>query len=323
VVLLDILADGIRAAISTETAAFALAAIGLSMHYGYTGLLNFGQAGYLLVGGYGLAITVATFDGSFWLGLAAAGIASILLSCLLGLPTLRLRADYFAIASLAVTETVRLCVRSSWLEPITGGVYGLSRFTDDFFALNPLPFGRYGVGPWQFTADQFFVLVLGWGLVAIGCLIVWLLIGSPWGRTIRAIRGNEEAPQSLGKPVFLFKMQSLIIGGLFGTLAGILLAVHQRTVDPEGYLPTVTFFVYTALILGGAARIAGPVVGAVVFWLVLAITDSTIGRLSGGVLTGVLSPQELGTVRFILVGIVLMWLVVYHPRGLFGGRAEP
>lgn len=321
-VLLDILMDGVRAAISTETAAFALAAIGLNMHYGYTGLLNFGQAGYLLAGGYGVAVTVATFGGSFWVGVGVAIAASILLSCLMGLPTLRLRADYFAIASLAVTETIRLAVRSSWLEPITGGVYGLNRFTDEFFALNPLPFGRYGMGPWQFTANQLFVLILGWTLVAIGCFIVWLLIRSPWGRTIRSIRENEEAPRSLGKPVFLFKMQSLIIGGLFGSLAGVLLAVHHRTVDPDAYLPTVTFFAYTALILGGSARILGPVIGAIVFWLILAITDSTIGRLSGGLVAGVLSPQELGTVRFVLVGLVLMWLVVYHPRGLFAGRTK-
>lgn len=317
-----ILTDALRAALSTETAVFALLAISLNIQYGYAGLLNFGQVGYLLVGGYGLAITVTTFGGSFWTGVAAGLAASVALSLLIGLPTLRLRADYFAITSLAIAESIRQIVRSRWLDPLTGGVDGLTRFADDFYRLNPIAAGDYGLGPWRFTADQLFVLAVSWALVVLATLMVWLLVRSPWGRVMRAIREDEDATKSLGKPVFSFKMQALVIGGLVGSAAGLLLATHQQTVTPEGYLPVVTFYAYTALILGGAGRVAGPVLGSILFWLLLAATDSTIGRLSGGLVGGALTPQQLATVRFMLVGLVLMWLLLYRADGVLAWRVR-
>lgn len=313
--MLAILADVLRAILSTETAVFALLAISLNLQYGYAGLLNFGQVGYMMVGGYAVAITVAVFGGSFWLGVALAMAASGGLSLLIGLPTLRLRADYFAIASLVIAETLRLVARSRWLEPLTGGVDGLTRFADAFFRINPFA-GSHALGPWRFSADQLMVLVVSWCCVALAVLLVWRLIRSPWGRVLRAIREDEDAARALGKPVFLFKMQCLGIGGALSSLAGVLLAVQQQHVDPEAYVPVVTFYAYTALILGGAGRTWGPVTGSIVFWLVLTATDSLIGRYGGG--AAGLSPQQLATVRFMLVGVVLVLLLRYRPDGLFG-----
>ncbi|MGE0724640.1 MAG: branched-chain amino acid ABC transporter permease [Alphaproteobacteria bacterium] len=319
--LIDILADALRTAISTETAVFALLAISLNLQYGYTGLLNFGQVGYLMVGGYGVAITVAILGGGFWLGLAVALLASVVLSLLIGVPTLRLRADYFAITSLAIAETMRLVVRSRWLEPVTGGVEGLTRFADGFYAANPLAAGMYALGPWRLNADQLFAFLVGWALVALAALLVWRLIESPWGRVIRAIREDEDAARSVGKPVFAFKLQSLAIGGVIGSLAGVLLAAHQQTVNPEGYIPVVTFYAYTALILGGAGRALGPVVGSILFWLILGATDSAVARTTGGLVAGLLTPQQIGTVRFIMVGVALMLLLLYRADGLFARKA--
>ncbi len=313
--MLDVLADSLRAIASTETAIFALLAISLNLQYGYAGLLNFGQVGYMMVGGYAVAITVSVFGGPFWLGVAIALVASMLLSLLMGLPTLRLRADYFAIASLVIAETLRLLARSRWLEPLTGGVDGLTRFADGFFQINPFA-GTYTLGPWRFTADQFLVLLISWLAVVLSTLIVWHLMKSPWGRVVRAIREDEDAARALGKPVFLYKMQCLGLGGALSSVAGVLLAVHQQHVDPEAYLPVVTFYAYTGLILGGAGRTWGPVVGSIVFWLILTVTDSVIGRAGSEAFA--LSAQQLATVRFMLVGLVLILLLRYRPDGMFG-----
>ena len=317
----DILADALRTAVSAETAVFALLAISLNLQYGYTGLLNFGQVGFLMVGGYGLAITVSILGGTFWMGVAVSIAASAALSLLIGIPTLRLRADYFAITSLAVAETLRLVIRSRWLEPVTGGVEGLTRFADGFYRLNPIPPGTYSLGLWRYNADQLFTLALVWIFVLLATVLVWRLISSPWGRVIRAIREDEDTARSVGKPVFAFKLQSLVIGGVLSSIAGVLLAAHQQTVNPEAYLPVVTFYAYTALILGGAGRYLGPVVGSVLFWLILSATDSAVGRLSGGLVAGLLSPQQLGTIRFVLVGLALMLLLMYRADGLFVRRA--
>lgn len=317
--MVDIFSDALRSIVSTETAIFAILAISLNLQYGYAGLLNFGQVGYLMVGGYAVATTVAVFGGSFWLGVLFGLSGSALLTALMGLPTLRLRADYFAISSLVIAETLRLVARSRWLSPWTGGVDGLSRFADGFYRANPFT-GSYALGPWVFTADQFFVLVVSWLLVLTFSLVTLQLMRSPWGRVVRAIREDEEAARALGKPVFRYKMQCVSIAGLFSAVAGVLLAVHHQHVDPEAYLPVVTFYAYTALILGGAGRAWGPVAGSVAFWLVLTATDSVLGRVGGDVLP--VSPQQLAAVRFMLVGLVLVLLLRYRPDGVFG-RARP
>jgi neutral amino acid transport system permease protein len=166
------------------------------------------------------------------------------------------------------------------------------------------------------TADQLFVLLVAWATVGLATLVVWRLIASPWGRVVRAIREDEDAARALGKPVFLYKMQCLGLGGLLSTIAGVLLAVHQQHVDPEAYLPVVTFYAYTALILGGAGTTVGPIAGSVCFWLLLALTDSIIGRTASDTLA--LSAQQLATVRFMLVGLFLVLLVRYRPAGVFG-----
>ena len=117
----EILFSGLRSAFGPTAAAYALLAIGLNMHYGFTGLLNFGQVGFMLVGAYGVGITVATLGWSMWIGIVVGMLAAVVLALVLGIPTLRLRSDYFAITTIAVAEVLRLLVRSSAAEPVTGG----------------------------------------------------------------------------------------------------------------------------------------------------------------------------------------------------------
>ena len=121
------------------------------------------------------------------------------------------------------------------------------------FFLLPASYQDTGVNGW-------WVRFVAWLLVAVCLLVVSLLVRSPWGRLLRGIREDEDAIRSLGKNVFAIKMQALIIGGLFGALGGMLY-VLPASVQPDSMGRSLTFFCYTALLLGGAATIFGPVAG--------------------------------------------------------------
>ena len=109
--------------------------------------------------------------------------------------------------------------------------------------------------------------------------MVWLLMRSPWGRVLKGIREDEDAVRSLGKNVYAYKMQSLIIGGVFGALAGIMLALQHSGVQPVSLFATdTTFFAYTVLLLGGAGRVLGPVVGSIIFWFLISFLDGFFGQ---------------------------------------------
>lgn len=320
----NIITNALRAAVGLETVVYALAAIGLNVHFGYAGLLNFGQAAFVAMGGYGLAITVAVAGLPFWLGIAVGLVSSVLLALLLGVPTLRLRADYLAIVTIAAAEIVRLFFRASSLDEQTGGSDGLQAFSNAFYSLNPWPPGTYGFGPWRFGDRLAWILLVGWTVVALCLLVVFLLTRSPWGRVVKGIREDEDAVRSLGKNVYSYKMQALIIGGVIGSLAGFVFALGRAAVQPDLFGTEFTFFAYTVLLLGGAARVMGPVVGAAVFWVVLSLTDNILNQAirAGHIPSSVISTTQTGQVRFMLVGLALMLLMIYRPQGIFGDRRE-
>src|SRR5690242_2010175 len=184
----NILENGLRGFIGLDTIIYALAAIGLNVHFGYTGLLNFGQAAFLAVAAYGLAISVSISGLPFGVGIIFCLLGAVVMALLLGIPTLRLRADYLAIVTIAAAEIFRLIVRSASLRDQTGGSNGLSAFSEGFFSLNPFSKGTYGFGYFTYNERDFFVLIVGWTLIVLASLVVWLLMRSPWGRVIKAIR---------------------------------------------------------------------------------------------------------------------------------------
>lgn len=313
------------AAFGPEAIVLALAAIGLNIHFGYTGLLNFGQAGFMAVGAYGVGVSVVTFDLPLWVGIIIGLLAPVGLAILLGFPTLRLRADYLAIVTIAAAEILRLTFGSVELVDTLGGSNGLTGFAGPYYELNPFT-QSLDLGFMSFTPNVLWSVLVGWTLVLICVLITWLLMRSPWGRVLRSIREDEDAVRSLGKNVFAYKMQSLILGGVFGGLAGIYLSLKQASVVPADYSTNITFFAYTALLLGGAARVWGPVVGAMIFWFLMAGIGSTLSQLTGGsdpiLPTWLLTSTEGSVVRFVLVGIGLMLLMIFRPQGIFGDRRE-
>lgn len=319
----DVLIDALVASVGPVAAAYALAAIGLNIQFGYAGLLNVGHVAFMMVGAYGLAITVDA-GGPFWLGILAGIAASVVLGVILGAPTLRLRADYLAIVTISAGEILRLLIRSSWAEPLTNGVFGMQRFADDFFDLNPFSVNeRYGIGSFQFQGRQLWVMVVGWVLVLLAVLLTSKLIKSPWGRAIRAVREDEDAVRSLGKNVFLYKLQSLMIGGAFAGVGGMLLVIEQQSVTPDAFQPRITFFLYVIVILGGAGTIWGAVAGAIVFQFLFFLFDGFMRESQkAGWFGDFLDATDAQQIKLVLVGVGLMVLMAFRPQGFFGRRAE-
>lgn len=307
--------------ISPTTAAYALAALGLAVHFGYTGLLNFGQAGFMALGAYGYAISVLSFGLPVWGGVLVGLGASVIFALILGIPTLRLRADYLAIVTIAAAEILRLLFTTNVFEPITGSANGLSGYKTGFAELNPIPPGTYGFGPFRYNEYDWWLRVVGWTLVALACLFVWLIMRSPWGRVIKGIREDEDAVRALGKNVYSYKMQSLVLGGLLGTIAGMIFAL-PRAVVPSNYQTSLTFFIYAILLLGGAATILGPVVGSMIFWVLISFFSGFIARAVEAGWLPFMNSVQAGQLRFILVGVAIMLIVIFRPQGIFGNKKE-
>src|SRR5690606_26552816 len=140
---------------------------------------------------------------------------SIILGLLIGIPTLRLRADYLAIVTIAVAEIVRLVVRSVAARKAFGGTDGLQGFAAPFqrigINLGLTPGKQYGWWAFKFSGRDLWVLIVGWSLALLLGALVWALMRSPWGRVLKAIREDEDAVRSLGKNVYGYKMQALIL----------------------------------------------------------------------------------------------------------------
>lgn len=298
---------------------YAVVTLGLQLNVGYTGIVNFGQAGFMAVGGYSMAILVLEAGWSFWLALPAAVLITMAFGVLIGLPSLRLRADYFAIVTLAMAEVVRLIAQNA--RGLTGGNKGLycefdgvnqTCFDDSWRSVSDSILG-FVENFWSDPEVLLPLLLVVWATVAIGVVALDYVQKTPWGRVLRAIREDEEAARALGKNTLLYKLQSLAISALLGALAGFFLALFLATIHPHDYEPIVTFFAFGVLILGGLASYRGVVVGAVLLWVLLEGTRFVELPIS---------EEKTAALRFAIVGLILILLMAFRPQGLFGKREE-
>ena len=312
----------LRSAIEPQTAAVAIAVIGLNIHFGFTGLLNIGQAGFMLLGAYGFAIAVirdVPLPLAVLVGMAAAGVFALLL----GIPTLKLRGDYLAIVTISAAEIIRYVGRLSQLTPWTGGSQGLpgGQYRDPFVDLSFFGEGTTTIGPFSYQntgVNGWWIRVVAWTIVLLCSLFVLLLVRSPWGRLLRGIREDEDAIRSLGKNVFAVKMQALIIGGVLGALGGIIY-VLPSSVQADSMGRSMTFFIWTALLLGGAATVFGPVLGTILFFAVRILIRGVTGAVAPPEL---LNTQQSDQFSWVVVGVILMLLVIFRPQGILGNKRE-
>ena len=323
--------DTFRDLLSVNSCYYALAAIGLNVQFGYTGLLNFGQAGFMACGAYGMAMTTWYYKISVWWGLGIGLVYTAFLAILVSIPILRrLRPDYLAIVTIAMAEMIRLIVRSVQFKKAFGASDGINEFTDAFYRLNPLKNGQfYGFGPWRYLGRDLWILLWGWSLVAVVAVGVYLLMRSPWGRVVKAIREDEDAVRSLGKNVYNYQLQALVIGGFIGMSSGVVFGIARGSVQPDNYSRDVTFYILTALVLGGVAKVTGSIVGPIIFWMLLGFTGSFLneavnkqGQLKIAGFKIIKSTSQIGQVQFMMIGAGLMLLMIFRPQGVFGNRKE-
>lgn len=293
---------------------YAVFALGLNIQWGYTGLFNIGIAGFFCIGAYTSAMIttpvptgvyahyvqqVFGLDLPFIAGLLGAAIMCGIIAFLIGIPTLRLGEDYLAIATLGIAETFRLIFNNEhWLANGPRGLMGL-----------PQPF----TGLVDARHYNYIYLVV----IVITMLVIYFLIErgirSPWGRVLRAIREDEVSASMSGKDIFNFKMQSLIFGAMVMGVGGALYAHYTKAISPDVFTPLYgTFIIWVMLMAGGSGNNKGAILGAYVIW----------GIWVGTTFLTNLMPYSLKArapyIRFLIIGILLEFILLYRPQGLLG-----
>jgi len=305
------LSTGFWLTVLTFAGVNAIFVLGLNLEVGDTGLLNFGHVAFMAVGAYSMGLML---EHGFPIAAAIplALLSGAVLGLLLGIPTLRLRADYFAIVTIAAGEILRIILNNQ--ADTTGGPQGL-------FASGPWKdFNRSVLDwlsstfGWENVDRRYPLLVLVWLVAVVVGVLLWFMTRSPWGRVLHAVRENQEAAAAVGKPVFGTKLQSLAIGGTVGALSGVFFAFATTTVYPEQFLPIVTFTGFAVLIAGGIGSYVGVLVSSVVIAVVVDGSDLLD--------FGFLSPERVSALRFIIVGLVIMLIMAFRPQGLFGKKEE-
>lgn len=289
---------------------YGVFSLGIQLNIGTTGIFNFGQAGFMAVGSYAMGVLVVKSDLSFWLALVAGIGVAIAAALLVGLPSLRLRADYFAISTLAFSEIVRY-VADNW-DGLTGGNLGLFGYSDSWNAFSARIDGwleHLGIAP-RFLLP---LLVVNLAIFIVLAAFIALLARSPWGRVLNAIREDEDAARALGKNTFVYKLQSLSLAAALAAIAGYMLAINISILSPANFDPVLTAYGYVIVILGGLGSYLGVVVGS--FFLIFLLEATRYLELP-------LSDARIAALRFMIVGAVLMALVIFRPQGLFGKREE-
>ncbi|MCL4289370.1 MAG: branched-chain amino acid ABC transporter permease [Thermoleophilia bacterium] len=302
---------------------YTIFALGLQLQFGFTGLLNFGHVAFMAISAYTMAILIVKVEAPMWAA-APAGIAvAMVFGLLIGLPTLRLRADYLAITTIAFGEIVRYVALNQ--DGLTGGPIGTinlkgsgtsASYNGDWLAFQ---------GKVQHALETVFgdmgkdtaMLAIVWTVAIALIVAMQVLVKAPWGRVLRSIREDEDAASSLGKNVFAYKLQALALGAALAAVAGLFFAFQFSFFSPQDFDPLTTFFGYIIVILAGTARNWAVPVGAVIFGVIFAGT-----RFFEFPPFTYFGSADRAYLRLIVVGLILIGLMAFRPQGLLGKREE-
>ncbi len=264
---------------------FSIATLSLNLILGYTGQASLAHAGFFGIGAYGVGLMTKA-GLSFWLALPLASLFSALVGFLIGLPTLRTRGSYFAIATLCFGVII-LIVIGNWVE-VTGGHTGL------------LGIPRPSIGGFEFeTQTSQYYLVLAFVLLTL--FVMHRLVFSLQGLSFMSIRNNEALAEAVGVNTFATKIISFMTANFFAGMAGGIYASLIGSISPSTASFHHTFNWLVFLLLGGVATLAGPILGAFAIPLLMEYL------------------QFLQDYRLIIFGALLIIVIIYFPRGLMGG----
>jgi branched-chain amino acid transport system permease protein len=271
---------------------YALLAASLDLLAGHTGIVSVGHAAFYGVGAYTSAILAVQFGYSFLVGAAIGMLIAVLLSLVVAASSGRLRGDYFLIVTLAFQLVVSNLL-NNWTE-MTRGPLGFVGIPDPEIA-----------GVALHTRGEFVLLALTFSALFHG--VAWRIYASPFGRVLRAIREDERFAQAIGKNVLLFKMAAVGVSAAGAALAGSVYAHYVTYIDPTTFTLMESVLVLSMVIVGGAGRLLGPALGAMVL-----VGIPELLRLVG--LTG----GSAANVQQMLYGALLTGMIAFRPRGLVG-----
>jgi branched-chain amino acid transport system permease protein len=277
-------------------AIFGLLSVSLNILIGYGGIFSVAHAVFFGLGAYaGAHVALDLAPDILLAALAAATIAGAL-SALLALPALRVRGEYFVIASLGLQMMATTVFTEA--SGITGGLGGLVGIP---------PATLFGVS----LADPLVFLIVCLGFLVFAMVVVRSLMRGSFGRALMALRDSESAAEALGKNVPLLKTLAVLLGGAFAGIAGALFAFQEAFVNVESFTLDQSVLIMAMVIIGGAGTLAGPLAGAALL-LLLPAALSFIPHLP---------PTELGAVQQLIYGLAMTLLMIFRPAGLLG-RSE-
>ena len=292
-------------------AIYSLIAVSLNLLNGFTGLFSLGQAGFMLVGAYTYAIFTIPpesraavymyYDGGIIdfalpvpVALILAGCAAGFFAFLIGLPVLRLKSDYLAIATLGFAEIIRAIIQYDKLGPITNASNLLRSFP--VFRSTLFPF-----------------------IVAGLCIaVIFLLINSSYGRAFKAIRDDEIAAEAMGINLFVHKEMALVTSAFFAGIGGALLAMFQMMVQARAFTSAMTYEILLIVVIGGIGSITGSIIASFLFiacsewWLRFLDEVQFIG--------GMQVPFLRSGFRMVVFSVIIMFVVLFYRKGIMGTK---
>ena len=298
-------------------AVYALIAVSMNLLNGFTGLFSLGQAGFMLAGAYTYAVLTIPmakraavyqyYDGGwvqFTIGflpaLLAAGAVAAVFAALIGLPVLRLKGDYLAIATLGFAEIIRAIVQWDGIGPLTNG----SNLLKTYPTLKNIMPGN---------TVLFTFLVVG---LCIGLIL--LLINSTYGRAFKAIRDDETAAEAMGINLFHHKQMAFVISSFFAGIGGALLAMYQGSLQANSFKSSMTYEILLIVVIGGLGSVSGSVLASFLF---IAASEWWLRFLDSEMLIGDFQVPLLAPgFRMVVFSVVIMVVVLFFRKGIMGDR---
>jgi branched-chain amino acid transport system permease protein len=267
---------------------YTILCMGLNLILGYAGLLSLGHAAFYGIGGYTTAILMTRLGFSFLPSLMLSGALALIFGILLGIPTRKVRGDYFCLLTIAFGEIFRL-VAQAWIS-FTGGAMGIVGI--------PIP----KIAGWVIRSEADFYY-LGLMLLCFTYVTLALLINSRFGRAFVAIREDELAASAMGIHTAAYKIIAFSIGSLYAGLAGSFLAVYQTTITPSNFRLEESCLMIIMVIVGGMGNLLAPISGVIIMTLATEVFRS------------------LSEYRMLIIGMIMVVVLLFRPQGLFGTAA--